>query len=89
MAKVGVISRYFGFSVGGAEFTVLEMLKKIESEGNEIVAFMNADPHGFNANKLRKDLPVTWDIRPFRVNFQWTKFLYIEYFSIVVFNYIS
>jgi glycosyltransferase involved in cell wall biosynthesis len=78
--KVVVFSKYFGYAVGGAERSVLELMKQEEARGNEIVALVAKNATGFGAKRHKLKLPASWDIREFTLQTDLVRFRYIDYY---------
>jgi len=79
MARIAVFSKYFGYNVGGAERSMLSVMRDLEAEGHEIVAFLNRDPKHYGAKQRKFDLPPSWSVRWFSLPTDWTRFRFIEY----------
>jgi len=79
MARIAVFSKYFGYNVGGAERSMLAMMRALEAEGHEIVAYVNRYPRHFGAKDAAFNLPSSWEVRRFALPVDWTRFRFIEY----------
>lgn len=79
MSKLAVFSKYFGYDVGGAERSVLELMKAEESRGHQIVALVNSNPKNYGAVERRLPLPNTWEVREFQLPVDLVRFRFVEY----------
>jgi glycosyltransferase involved in cell wall biosynthesis len=79
MKKVAIFSRFFGYNVGGAERSVLELMKAVERQGNDIVALINTQPSGY-LSVQRLNLPASWRIQEFHLPLNWRRFRFVDYF---------
>ena len=79
MKNFGIFSNYFGYSIGGSEYSIFKYLQEKESAGWKIVVFLNSNPRGYNAKLFKMQLPSTWEIREYRLPFQFVRFRYISY----------
>jgi len=79
--RVAVFSKYFGYNVGGAERSVLSIMRSLEDEGHDIVAYINASPRQFGAASRPFALPSSWEIREFTLPVDWTRFRFVEYLA--------
>ncbi len=80
MARIAIFSKYFGYSVGGAEKSVLELLKTLEKEGNTIVAIVVTNLSSFGADSRPIELPDTWEIRRVSLKSDTVHFRFVDYF---------
>ena len=80
MARIAVFSKYFGYDVGGAERSVIELMKSLERSGNQIVAVVPENVSGFGAKSHRLPLPSTWEVRKISLRCCLTRFRFIDYF---------
>jgi glycosyltransferase involved in cell wall biosynthesis len=79
MSKIAIFSAFFGYNAGGAEFSVLELMKEEARKGHDIVAFVNDNPVGYG--KLRKiELPSSWEVRAFHLFSLGARFRFLQYF---------
>jgi len=79
MARIAVFSKYFGYNVGGAERSMLALMRALEAEGHEIVAYVNRTPKHYGAGERRFELPGSWVVREFSLPVDWTRFRFVEY----------
>jgi glycosyltransferase involved in cell wall biosynthesis len=79
MKTIAVFSKYFGYDVGGAERSVIELLKAQELQGHRIVAVVVADVKGHAGQIRRMTLPETWEVRGMRLPADFSKFRFVEY----------
>jgi len=79
VARIAVFSKYFGYNVGGAERSMLAMMRGLEAEGHTIVAYVNASPRHYGARERRLALPPSWTLREFSLPVDWTRFRFVEY----------
>ena len=79
MKTIAIFSKFFGYDVGGAERSVIELLKGEEAQGHRIVAVVVADMKGFATEVRRMQLPSTWEVRECRLPALLSKFRFVEY----------
>lgn len=79
MTTIAVFSKYFGYDVGGAERSTIQLLKAEEAQGHRIVAIVVADVKGFAAEVRRMPLPASWEIRECTLPADFSKFSFVEY----------
>lgn len=79
MPRIAVFSKYFGYGVGGAERSVLELMKTLEAQGHQIIAYVNTGPRHFGAAERRLPLPDSWERREFTLPFDFLRFRFLEY----------
>lgn len=80
MSKIAVFSKFFGYNVGGAERSMLELMKAEELRGHEIVALVNATPRGYGPAMQRLPFPGSWEVREFQLPVNWVRFRFFEYY---------
>lgn len=79
MKKLAIFSKYFGYNVGGAERSVLELMKREEQRGNKIVAVVAKDAGGLSASQCRIQLPLSWDVREVKLPVCLVRFRFVDY----------
>jgi hypothetical protein len=79
MTTIAVFSKFFGYDVGGAERSVIQLLKAEEAKGHRIVALVVADVKGFAAEVRRMPLPESWEIRECSLPVDLARFSFVEY----------
>ncbi|NJA05724.1 glycosyltransferase family 4 protein [Methylococcaceae bacterium WWC4] len=79
MARIAVFSKYFGYNVGGAESSVLELLKQEEAKGHEITAVIVDNIASYGAEVLKMTLPDTWRIRNISLPADTVRFRFFAY----------
>ena len=77
--RVALCSKYFGYAVGGAEQSTLQMLLDLEAQGHQIVILRNRSPKHFGAGARKMKLPESWIIRDFSLPADFLRFRYLEY----------
>lgn len=80
MARIAIFSKYFGYNVGGAERSVLELIKAEEEKGNSVLALINSNPRTYGAGNNKLSLPRTWEVKEFSLPVDWKRFRFVEYF---------
>lgn len=79
MKTFGIFSNYFGYSIGGSEYSIFKYLQEKESAGWKIIVFLNSKPGGYNAKAFKMQFPTTWEVREYKLPFQFVRFRYISY----------
>jgi glycosyltransferase involved in cell wall biosynthesis len=79
MTTIAIFSKFFGYDVGGAERSVIQLLKAEEAKGHRIVAIVVADVQGFAAEVRRMPLPPSWEVRECRLPVDMARFSFVEY----------
>lgn len=79
MTTIAIFSKFFGYDVGGAERSVIQLLKAEEAKGHRIVAMVVADVKGFSAEVRRMPLPASWEVRECRLPADLSMFRFVEY----------
>jgi glycosyltransferase involved in cell wall biosynthesis len=79
MTTIAVFSKFFGYDVGGAERSMVELLKAEEAKGHRIVAMVVADVKGYTDKVRRMPLPATWEIRECKLPADFSMFRFVEY----------
>jgi glycosyltransferase involved in cell wall biosynthesis len=79
MKKLYAFSKYIFFSVGGAEKSMLEVLKKKKASEYEISIVGVENLNNFNSNKYEIPNSLGWKKVPLSLKFQLNKFSYLEY----------
>jgi glycosyltransferase involved in cell wall biosynthesis len=79
MTTIAIFSKFFGYDVGGAERSIVQLLKAEEAKGHRIVAIVVADVKGFAAEVRRMPLPASWEIRECRLPVDTAGFTFVEY----------
>jgi len=79
MKTIAIFSKFFGYDVGGAERSVIELLKAEEAKGHRIVAIVVADVKGFSTEVCRMTLPSSWEVRECRLPADFVRFRFVEY----------
>ena len=79
MKTFAIFSNYFGYSIGGSEYSMFKFLQEKESAGWKIVVFLNSNPGGYNAKVFKMQLPSTWEVREYKLPFQFVRFRYLSY----------
>lgn len=79
MAHIAVFSKYFGYNVGGAEHSVLELLKQEEANGHTITAVIVDNVKSYGAESLRLTLPDTWQIQYISLPVDTVRFRFVSY----------
>lgn len=79
MTTIAIFSKFFGYDVGGAERSVIQLLKAEEAKGRRIVAIVVADVKGFAAEVRRMPLPASWEVRECRLPADFSNFSFVEY----------
>lgn len=79
MARIAIFSKYFGYNVGGAERSVLELLKQEEAKGHQITALVVNNINSYGSESLRLMLPETWEIREISLPIDMVRFRFIAY----------
>ncbi|MBL4901152.1 MAG: glycosyltransferase family 4 protein [Desulfocapsa sp.] len=67
--KIIIFSKHFGFNVGGAERSIIEILKIKEREGFAIEAYIVENSGRTKAERERLVLPETWEIKYIRFRY--------------------
>ncbi len=80
MSRVAIISKYFGYSVGGAERSVLEIMKNKERNGHRIVTMRVDNIRTYQAQKLKINFPNSWEVHHTRLPQDMIRFRFIEYY---------
>ncbi len=80
MARIAVFSKYFGYNVGGAERSVVELLKAEEQKGHKIVALVAINIKGFGGQVERLPLPASWEVREISLPRDFVRFRFVDYF---------
>jgi len=78
--EILIFSKYFGYSVGGAEKSILELLKQKENEGYKINVLFVKNIKTFNAKNLKMELPKSWKIYEMELKYEFFRFVYFNYF---------
>lgn len=79
MARIAVFSKYFGYNIGGAEHSTLELLKRREAAGDSITAVIVANLRSHGAESLRMPLPDSWQVRPISLPADTVRFRFFAY----------
>ena len=79
MARIAVFSKYFGYGVGGAEYSMLALMQSLQTQGHQIIAYVNSRPRHFGATKRALTLPAEWELRPFTLPADFLRFRFFEY----------
>ncbi|MDT4330094.1 glycosyltransferase family 4 protein [Methylomonas sp. MED-D] len=79
MARIAIFSKYFGYNIGGAEHSTLELLKRREAAGDNITAVIVANLRSHGAESLRMPLPDTWHIRSISLPADTVRFRFFAY----------
>lgn len=79
MSRIAVCSKYFGYTVGGAEKSTLVLLEALEEDGHEIVVLRNKGPKHFGATDRVMDLPESWEVRNYTLPHDFLRFRFLEY----------
>jgi glycosyltransferase involved in cell wall biosynthesis len=79
MKTIAIFSKFFGYDVGGAERSVIELLKAEEAQGQRIVAVVVPGVQGFAAEVRRLPLPPSWEQREFTLPADQARFRFVEY----------
>jgi glycosyltransferase involved in cell wall biosynthesis len=79
MTTIAIFSKFFGYDVGGAERSVIQLLKAEEAQGHRIVAIVVADVKGFAAEVRRMPLPSSWEVRECSLPADLARFSFVEY----------
>lgn len=79
MSHIAVFSKYFGYNVGGAEHSILELLKQEEANGHTITAVIvdNLKSHG--AETQRMELPENWQVCHITLPVDMVRFRFFAY----------
>lgn len=80
MSRIAFFAKYFGYAVGGAERSVLEIAKDLQRQGHQIVVCRQNHPRQWDATSLRIDLPDDWEVRNFRLPVEFNRFRFIDYY---------
>lgn len=80
MSKIAVFSRYFGYAVGGAERSVLELVKELELQGNSILVVMIGNAGGLAGKVGNLAFPDSWEVRSVYLPFSFVRFRFLEYY---------
>ena len=80
MSRVVIFSRYFGYAVGGAERSVLELMKDIERKGNTVTAIIVDQPGGLASDVRELDIPGSWCVRRVTLPYSFIRFRFLDYF---------
>lgn len=78
MAKIVVFSKYFGYAVGGAERSTMQMLEELEQQGNQIVVLFNVNVKYFGAQSKKIEFPCSWEVRNVELKWDFLRFRYLE-----------
>ena len=79
MKTLAIFSKFFGYDVGGAERSVVELLKAQEAQGHRIVAVVVANVKGFAGEVRRMPLPPSWEVRECTLPADFKMFRFVEY----------
>jgi glycosyltransferase involved in cell wall biosynthesis len=79
MKTIAIFSKFFGYDVGGAERSVIELLKAEEARGHRIVAVVVAGVKGFSTEVRRMPLPPSWEVRECTLPADFSMFRFVEY----------
>jgi len=79
MSRIAVFSKYFGYGVGGAEHSMLALMRSLQAQGHQIVAYVNSHPKHFGAAERRLTLPAEWEQRPYTLPADFLRFRFLEY----------
>lgn len=80
MSRIAFFAKYFGYAVGGAERSVLEIAKDLHRQGHQIVVCRQSHPRQWDAASLRINLPGDWEVRDFRLPVEFNRFRFIDYY---------
>lgn len=80
MSRIAFFAKYFGYAVGGAERSVLEIAKELHRQGHSIVACRQTHPRQWDASDLRISLPADWEVCDFQLPVEFNRFRFIDYF---------
>lgn len=81
MARIAVVSKYFGYNIGGAELSVLEMMKQEMAKGHQVVALSGADLKTYGAHEHRLTLPENLERHQMRLPIDIMRFRFFEYYA--------
>ncbi|WGS86775.1 glycosyltransferase family 4 protein [Methylomonas sp. UP202] len=79
MARIAIFSKYFGYNVGGAEHSVLELLKQEEAKGHTITAVIVDNVHSHSADQLKIPLPESWQVQRLSLPADTVRFRFVAY----------
>lgn len=80
MSRIAFFAKYFGYAVGGAERSVLEIAKDLHRQGHQIVVCRQSEPRQWDATSLRIALPADWEVRDFRLPVEFNRFRFVDYY---------
>lgn len=80
MSKIVAFSKYIFYSVGGAEKSMYEILKKKQMEGDEIKLIGVDDLVSFKASQFKITDEYNWGVEAIKMKYQFNRFLFFEYF---------
>lgn len=78
--KITVFSKYFGYAVGGAEQSTLEILREAERRGAAIEVVRVDNVSDFRAGRLPMPLPGHWRVRSLSLRGESRRFKYVNYY---------
>jgi glycosyltransferase involved in cell wall biosynthesis len=79
VTTIAIFSKFFGYDVGGAERSVIQLLKAEEAKGHRIVAVVVAGVKGYATEVRRMPLPASWEVRECRLPADFSMFRFVEY----------
>jgi len=80
MSRIAIVSKYFGYNVGGAERSVLELLKREEKKGVQITVIVIGNLTTFGAKANKQNFPDTWEVRYIDLPIDIVRFRFIDYY---------
>ena len=80
MSRIAIISKYFGYNIGGAERSLFEMMKNEEMKGHKIVTVRVKNLRTYQAEKFSIEFPNSWEVHNVKVPLDIMRFRFLEYF---------
>jgi len=77
--EILVFSKYFGYNVGGAERSMVEMLREEEKKGRSVRVVRCERLHTYAAHCRVMQLPDSWSVEPFELPWDMVRFRYLAY----------
>ncbi len=78
--KILIISKYFGYNVGGAERSTVSLMEKDPYNRLEISYIHFKNIKSFNANKYLMSMPSNWSLIEKELKYDFNHWKYFEYF---------